>query len=108
MTPAAISAVTDGSVSAGLEIERQWRAHARLRLPSAIGAWSVVDCHESRLVDSYYDTSELELHSKRARLRIRRSQGLEISTLKRRVSSDAGLRRRIDIDGPCEGAPETS
>ena len=96
------------TVSAGFEIERQWRAHASLRLPSAIGAWRLVDDREERLIDHYFDTADLALHRRRARLRIRKSGSLTYSTLKRRVGSGPGLRRRIEIEGLCASDPETS
>jgi uncharacterized protein YjbK len=95
-------------VVAGYEIERQWRAHPNLRLPSRIGLWCAVDGHYDRLVDSYYDTHDLQLDGRRARLRLRRAAMYEVATLKRRVPAAAGLRRRIEIEGPCDGDPETS
>lgn len=95
-------------IAAGFEVEHQWRAHASLRLPVAIGAWRAVDDYSDRLVDHYYDTADLQLDGQRARLRLRTAGAIEIATLKRRVSSSAGLRRRIEIEGPCHGDPETS
>ena len=71
-----LSAAT--SVSACVEVERQWRAHASLRLPAAIGDWRLVDALEERLVDHYYDTTDLELHAQRVRLRVRRSDSAVI------------------------------
>jgi uncharacterized protein YjbK len=106
MAPSALSTTT--TVSAGLEIERQWRAHPSLRLPAEIGEWHAVEDLDERLFDHYYDTADMELHRRRARLRVRRSHVLTYSTLKRRVSSTAGLRRRIEIEGPCARDPETS
>jgi inorganic triphosphatase YgiF len=96
------------AVTAGIEIERQWRAHAALRLPLVIGAWRAVSERDHRLVDHYYDTTDLQLAGQRARLRVRRSEASEVATLKRRVSSGGRLRRRIEIEGPCEGDPEAS
>jgi inorganic triphosphatase YgiF len=95
-------------IAAGFEVERQWRAHASLRLPSALGTWHAVDDHSDRLVDHYYDTADLQLHEQRARLRLRTAGAIEIATLKRRVSASAGLRRRIEIEGPCGADPEAS
>jgi inorganic triphosphatase YgiF len=94
--------------AAGLEVERQWSAHPRLRLPHAIGEWHAVDDHCNRLVDHYYDTADLQLHERRARLRLRSAGASEVATLKRRVPSRDGLRRRIEIEGPCAGDPEES
>jgi inorganic triphosphatase YgiF len=74
----------------------------------AIGAWRVVEHREERLIDRYYDTADLELHRLRARLRVRRSESRTCSTLKRRISSSGGLRRRIEIEGPCMADPEDS
>jgi CYTH domain len=96
------------SAAAGFEVERQWRAHPSLRLPFAIGAWRSVDERHDRLVDHYYDTVDLQLDGHRARLRLRSASEREIATLKRRVSSTAGLRRRVEIEGPCGPDPETS
>jgi CYTH domain len=97
------------TVAAGFEIERQWRAHPRLHLPAAVGDWRVTDESSERLVDRYYDTADLDLDARRARLRVRSGEASEVATLKRRVSSIAGLRRRIEIEGPCDGGdPETS
>ena len=101
-----LSAAT--SVSACVEVERQWRAHASLRLPAAIGNWRLVDALEERLVDHYYDTTDLELHAQRVRLRVRRSDSLRYSTLKRRLSSSEGLRRRIEIESRCDDDHEAS
>jgi uncharacterized protein YjbK len=95
-------------IAAGFEVERQWRAHRSLRLPSAIGAWRAVDDQHDFLVDHYYDTADLRLDGQRARLRLRTAGAIEVATLKRRVSSSAGMRRRIEIEGPCDGDPETS
>ena len=106
MASAALSTMT--TVSAGVEIERQWRAHPGLRLPAEIAEWRCVDELDERLVDHYYDTAKMELHRRRARLRVRRSEALTSSTLKRRISSTAGLRRRIEIEGPCAHDPEAS
>ncbi len=39
---------------------------------------------------------------------MRSSDEAEVATLKRRVSSGGRLRRRIEIEGPCHGDPETS
>jgi inorganic triphosphatase YgiF len=91
-----------------LEVERQWRAHPGLRLPARIGAWHAIERHAQVLVDRYYDTPELQLHEQRMRLRVRRSHERAVSTLKRRLGSASGLRRRIEIEGPCEGDPEIS
>jgi inorganic triphosphatase YgiF len=106
MAPTALSTTT--SVSAGFEIEHQWRAHPSLRLPAEIGEWQALEDVDERLVDHYYDTAGMELHERRARLRVRRSHALTYSTLKRRISSTAGLRRRIEIEGPCAHDLETS
>jgi inorganic triphosphatase YgiF len=96
------------STLAGLEVERQWRAHPRLRLPSRIGAWHAIDDRHDRLVDHYYDTSDMQLDIQRARLRLRSAGACELATLKRRVSSCDGLRRSIEIEGPFDGDPEAS
>ena len=105
----ALSALsTTTTASAGFEIERQWRAHPDLRLPAEIGEWRCVRDLDERLFDYYYDTSDLELHRRRARLRVRTSDALIYATLKRRISSTAGLRRRVEIEGPCTPDPETS
>lgn len=93
---------------AGYEIERQWKAHPNLHLPSLIGPWSAVDGHYDRLVDTYYDTRDLLLDGRRARLRLRRAATYEVATLKRRVTASAGLRHRIEIEGPYDSDPETS
>jgi CYTH domain len=93
---------------AGYEIERQWRAHPALHLPSRIGTWSAVDGHYDRLVDTYYDTRDLLLDGRRARLRLRRTTFYEVATLKRRVTATGGIRHRIEIEGPYDGDPETS
>jgi inorganic triphosphatase YgiF len=95
-------------IAAGYEVERQWRAHPSLRLPAAIGAWHAVDDGHDHLVDHYYDTADLQLHAQRARLRLRTAGAIEIATLKRRLPSSAGLRRRLEIEGPCDGDPEAS
>jgi hypothetical protein len=95
-------------VLAGYEIERQWRAQPSLQLPTRIGAWCAVDGHYDRLVDTYYDTRDLQLDGRRARLRLRRAALYEVATLKRRVSATKGVRRRIEIEGPYDGDPETS
>jgi inorganic triphosphatase YgiF len=96
------------TVSAGVEIERQWRARAGLHLPSAIGPWRVVAERRQQLVDHYYDTAERQLAEQRARLRVRHDDDAAVATLKRRVPSGGRLRRRIEIEGPCDGDPETS
>ena len=96
------------STVAGLEVERQWRAHPRLRLPSRIGAWQAIDERHDRLVDHYYDTSDMQLDRQRARLRLRSAGASELATLKRRVTSSGGLRKSIEIEGPFDGDPETS
>jgi inorganic triphosphatase YgiF len=108
VTPSLTAIGNPLAVVAGLEIERQWRAHAALRLPFAIGAWQSVEEREQRLVDHYYDTADLQLAGRRARLRVRRSDDAEVATLKQRVSSGGRERRRIEIEGPYEGDPETS
>jgi inorganic triphosphatase YgiF len=108
VTPITTSPQIPVAVTAGLEIERQWRAHASLRLPQAIGPWRAVDHRDELLVDYYYDTADLQLAVQRARLRVRRAAAADIATLKRRVSSDGRLRRRIEIEGPYDGDPETS
>lgn len=108
MAPLATRIHQPRPVIAGIEIERQWRAHPNLRLPSRIGCWSAIDDHHDRLVDDYYDTRELQLAARRARLRLRRAGTYEVATLKRRVTSNAGLRRRIEIEGPYEGDLETT
>jgi uncharacterized protein YjbK len=108
VAPSLLSVRTPATVTAGLEIERQWRAHARLRLPRAIGTWKAVESRESRLVDNYFDTTDLELAGHRARLRVRRADDSQVATLKRRVPSGSRLRRRIEIEGPYDGDPETS
>jgi adenylate cyclase class IV len=96
------------STVAGLEVERQWRAHPRLRLPARIGAWQALDDRHDRLVDHYYDTSDMHLDSQRARLRLRSAGACELATLKRRMTSSGGLRRSIEIEGPIDGDPEVS
>ncbi|HET6173122.1 MAG TPA: CYTH domain-containing protein [Gaiellales bacterium] len=108
MTPAPFSPPSFVPTAAGFEVERQWRAHPSLRLPLALGEWRAVDDRSERLVDHYYDTADLELDRQRARLRLRTADALELATLKRRVTSRAGLRRRVEIEGPCHGDPETS
>ena len=107
MAPHELSARTDAPVAA-FEIERQWRAHPSLQLPLTVGAWRAVADRRERLLDHYYDTADLQLDRQRARLRLRTSGSGEVATLKRHVTSSAGLRRRIEIEGPCEGDPETS
>lgn len=92
----------------GVEVERQWRAHPRLRLPARIGAWHAIHDRYDRLVDHYYDTSDMQLDGHRARLRLRRAGAGEVATLKRRVASSGGLRRSIEIEGPFDDDPETS
>jgi inorganic triphosphatase YgiF len=106
--PSSASPQTPPAVTAGLEIERQWRAHPGLRLPDAIGGWQAVDGRDELLVDHYYDTEDLRLAEQRARLRVRRAAASDIATLKRRMASDGNLRRRIEIEGPYDGDPETS
>jgi inorganic triphosphatase YgiF len=96
------------STVAGVEVERQWRAHSRLRLPTSLGPWKAIDDRWDRLVDHYYDTSGMQLDSRRARLRLRNTEAGELATLKRRVASNGGLRRSIEIEGPFDGDPETS
>jgi CYTH domain len=96
------------STVAGFEVERQWRAHSRLRLPTSLGPWKAIDERWDRIVDHYYDTSDMQLDSRRARLRLRNTEACELATLKRRVASNGGLRRSIEIEGPCGGDPETS
>jgi inorganic triphosphatase YgiF len=96
------------AITAGVEIERQWRAHAGLRLPPLLGAWRALAERDLRLVDHYYDTADLQLAEQRARLRVRCSDEADVATLKRRVSSGDRLRRRIEIEGPCGGDPEAS
>ena len=96
------------STDAGLEVERQWRAHPRLRLPARIGAWQAIDDRHDRLVDHYYDTSDMQLDRQRARLRLRSAGACELATLKRRVMSSGSLRRSIEIEGPFDGDPEAS
>jgi uncharacterized protein YjbK len=96
------------STVAGVEVERQWRAHSRLHLPSRIGSWEAIDDRIDRLVDHYYDTSDMQLQSQRARLRLRRAAASEVATLKRRVTSSGGLRRSIEIEGTFGDDPETS
>jgi inorganic triphosphatase YgiF len=108
VTPPTASLPTPTAVTAGLEIERQWRAHPGLRLPESIGDWCAIDHRDELLVDYYYDTADLQLAGQRARLRVRRAAAADIATLKRRVSSDGHLRRRIEIEGPYDGDPETS
>jgi inorganic triphosphatase YgiF len=108
VTPTTASLRTPAAVTAGLEIERQWRAHASLRLPASIGPWQAVDHRDELLVDHYYDTADLQLAQQRARLRVRRADTADIATLKRHVSSDDRMRRRIEIEGPCIGDPEAS
>jgi inorganic triphosphatase YgiF len=102
-----LSTRADGPV-AGFEVERQWRAHPALQLPLSLGAWRAVDDRCERLLDHYYDTADLQLDRQRARLRLRTSDAAEVATLKRHVTSSAGLRRRVEIEGPCEGDPELS
>jgi hypothetical protein len=94
--------------AAGVEVERQWRAHSRLRLPARIGAWHAIDDRYDRLVDRYYDTSDMQLAGHRARLRLRRAGPCEVATLKRRVDCSGGLRKSIEIEGPFDEDPETS
>lgn len=108
VTPTPASPQTAATVTAGLEIERQWRVHQGLRLPLSIGDWNAVDHRDELLVDYYYDTEDLQLAAQRARLRVRRAAAADIATLKRRVSSDGALRRRIEIEGPYDGDPESS
>ena len=108
VAPTADTARTLTAVTAGFEIERQWRARHDLVLPEAIGAWQAVDDGEHRLVDHYYDTADLTLAGQRARLRVRRTGYAEVATLKRRVPSGGRLRRRIEIEGPFDADPETS
>jgi inorganic triphosphatase YgiF len=93
---------------AGIEVERQWRAHSRLHLPSRIGSWKAIEDRYDRLIDHYYDTFDMHLQSQRARLRLRRAGASEVATLKRRVTSSGGLRRSIEIEGAFEHDPETS
>lgn len=50
----------------------------------------------------------MQLDSRRARLRLRNMEACELATLKRRVASNGGLRRSIEIEGPFDGDPETS
>lgn len=107
MSPAPFSPPALSPV-AGFEVERQWRAHPSLQLPAAIGAWRAIGDRSERLVDHYYDTADLELDRQRARLRLRSSETAEVATLKRHVTSSAGLRRRVEIEGPCDGDPELS
>jgi uncharacterized protein YjbK len=95
-------------VLAGYETERQWRGHPALQLPSSIGAWCAVEDRYERLFDTYYDTRDLHLDRRRARLRLRRAPLYEVATLKRRVPASKGERRRIEIEGPYEGDPEAS
>jgi inorganic triphosphatase YgiF len=108
VTPAGFSPSPLSPIAAGFEVERQWRAHPRLRLPAAIGVWRAIDDRSERLVDHYYDTTDLQLDRQRARLRLRSTDAAEVATLKRHVTSNAGLRRRIEIEGPCDGDPELS
>ena len=108
MASAPLSPPSPAPVAAGFEIERQWRAHSGLQLPLAIGDWRAVEYRRDRLVDHYYDTADMQLEGHRARLRVRSSDACEVATLKRRVTSSAGLRRRIEIEGPCGGDPEES
>jgi uncharacterized protein YjbK len=107
MAPSAASATTS-TISAGFEIERQWRSQPGVRLPAEIGEWSCVRALDERLLDHYFDTADMELHRRRVRLRVRRSEALRYSTLKRRISTTSGLRRRVEIEGPCAHDPETS
>jgi inorganic triphosphatase YgiF len=108
VTPPTTALRAPHAVSAGVEIERQWRASAGLRLPAAIGPWHVVSERHQRLVDHYYDTADLQLAEQRARLRVRHVDAVAFATLKRRVPSGGRLRRRIEIEGPCQGDPEAS
>ena len=108
VTPTPASPQTAATVTAGLEIERQWKAHPGLRLPPSIGDWNAVGSRDELLVDHYYDTSDLQLAEQRARLRVRRAAEADVATLKRRMPSDGRLRHRIEIEGPFDGDPELS
>jgi hypothetical protein len=103
-----MSALPTPSTVAGVEVERQWRAHSRLHLPAKIGSWTAIEDRYDRLIDDYYDTCDMQLQSQRARLRLRRAAGSEVATLKRRVTSSGGLRKSIEIEGTFGDNPETS
>jgi hypothetical protein len=66
VTPSLAAVGSPAAVTAGVEIERQWRAHAGLRLPPAIGAWRLVAQRDLRLADHYYDTADSQLAEQRA------------------------------------------
>jgi inorganic triphosphatase YgiF len=94
--------------TAGFEVERQWRAMPGVVLPAELGDWRLDVESDALLVDRYFDTADLQLHASRSRLRIRTTPAGPIATLKRRVGSGGRLRRRIEIEAPCEADPEQS
>jgi hypothetical protein len=94
--------------SAGIEVERQWRAQPETRLPTSLGDWRSLDERSLVLLDRYFDTPDFQLDATRSRLRLRRSSGTTVATLKRNVGTADGLRQRIEIEGPCDADPEAS
>src|SRR5262249_62300635 len=73
-----------------------------------IGAWTMIDEYGDELSDRYFDTPELCLAGRRARLRVRASTVEEVATLKRRLPAAAGTRRKLELQAPTGDDPRAS